>query len=98
MSISIKVAVRCRPFTKHDADLGVHLIQRGDEEGEVNLLKSKYSTNRFSSPLPFFFLFKVVISCFVDLPSHGLGGLRMVTSDIYLEKVLKLIQWSLLIK
>lgn len=34
MSVSIKVAVRCRPFTIDDR-LGVNLSQSGDEEGEV---------------------------------------------------------------
>ena len=47
MSVSIKVAIRCRPFTKDKAQLGVHLLQNSDEEGEVNLLNSKYATNRF---------------------------------------------------
>lgn len=35
MSVSIKVAVRCRPFTIDD-DLGVNLAQCGEEEGEVS--------------------------------------------------------------
>ncbi|CAM9272315.1 unnamed protein product [Chrysoparadoxa australica] len=47
MSVSIKVAVRCRPFTIDDK-LGVHMVQNGEEEGEVNLLNSTYSTNRFA--------------------------------------------------
>ena len=47
MSVSIKVAVRCRPFTI-DNDLGVHMIQNSEEDGEINLLKSKYSKNRFA--------------------------------------------------
>mmetsp|Transcript_11659 Transcript_11659/g.20804 ORF Transcript_11659/g.20804 Transcript_11659/m.20804 type:complete len:1079 (+) Transcript_11659:197-3433(+) len=47
MSIGIKVAIRCRPFTIDD-DLGVHLVQNGEEEGEVNLLKSTYTNNRFA--------------------------------------------------
>ena len=34
MSVSIKVAVRCRPFTIDD-DLGVRLTQNGEEAGEV---------------------------------------------------------------
>ncbi|CAM9580509.1 unnamed protein product, partial [Ectocarpus fasciculatus] len=34
MSVSIKVAVRCRPFTIDD-DLGVNLTQSGEEEGEA---------------------------------------------------------------
>ncbi len=48
MSVSIKVAVRCRPFTCDDM-LGVHMIQNSEEppSGEIILLKSKYSTNRF---------------------------------------------------
>ena len=48
MSVSIKVAVRCRPFTCDDM-LGVHMIQNSVEppSGEIILLKSKYSTNRF---------------------------------------------------
>lgn len=46
-AVAIKVAVRCRPFTCRD-NLGVHMIQNGAEDGEVNLLKSKYSTNRFA--------------------------------------------------
>ena len=44
---SIKVAVRCRPWTKDDK-LGVHMIQNGEEEGEINLLNSDYSTKRFA--------------------------------------------------
>lgn len=39
MSVSIKVAVRCRPFTIDD-DLGVNLAQCGEEEGEVRILLS----------------------------------------------------------
>lgn len=35
MSVSIKVAVRCRPFTIDD-DLGVNLTQSGEEEGEAS--------------------------------------------------------------
>ena len=44
---TIKVAVRCRPFSEQD-ELGVHLVQRGEGEGEVNLLKSQYPQNRFA--------------------------------------------------
>ena len=47
MSVSIKVAVRCRPFTIDDK-LGVQMVQNGDEEGEINLLNSDYTTNRFA--------------------------------------------------
>ncbi len=43
---SIKVAIRCRPFTIDDK-LGVKLKQTGDEEGEVELINSDYSTSRF---------------------------------------------------
>lgn len=39
MSVSIKVAVRCRPFTIDD-DLGVNLTQCGEEEGEASNFKS----------------------------------------------------------
>lgn len=46
MSVSIKVSVRCRPFTCDDR-LGVLLTQSGEEEGEVQLLNSTYSTTRF---------------------------------------------------
>jgi hypothetical protein len=46
MSVSIKVAVRCRPFVCDDK-LGVHMLQNSEEDGEINLLKSKYSTTRF---------------------------------------------------
>ena len=46
MSVSIKVAIRCRPFTE-DGRLGVKMRQLGDEEGEVELLNSTYSTDRF---------------------------------------------------
>ena len=46
MSVSIKVAIRCRPFTCEDA-LGVSLQQEGENNGIVTLLNSKYSTNRF---------------------------------------------------
>ena len=47
MSVSIKVAVRCRPFVCDDK-LGVHMLQNTEESGEIILLKSKYSTNRFA--------------------------------------------------
>ena len=47
MSVSIKVAVRCRPFTCDDK-LGVNLIQSGEEDAVVELINSKYSTNRFA--------------------------------------------------
>lgn len=42
-----QVAVRCRPFAIDDS-LGVQLLQNGEEEGEVNLLNSDYTTNRFA--------------------------------------------------
>ena len=44
--VSIKVSVRCRPFTKDDK-LGVILRQNGEEEGEVNLINCDYTTKRF---------------------------------------------------
>ncbi len=44
--VSIKVAVRCRPFTIDDK-LGVKLRQTGPEEGEVELINSDYTTSRF---------------------------------------------------
>ncbi|GBG29743.1 Kinesin-like protein [Hondaea fermentalgiana] len=44
--VSIKVCVRCRPFTKDD-QLGVKMTQVDEENGEVELLNSKYSTTRF---------------------------------------------------
>mmetsp|Transcript_8034 Transcript_8034/g.13361 ORF Transcript_8034/g.13361 Transcript_8034/m.13361 type:complete len:1045 (-) Transcript_8034:212-3346(-) len=46
MSIGIKVAIRCRPFTIDDA-LGVKLIQNEEESGEVELINCDYSTKRF---------------------------------------------------
>ena len=46
MSVSIKCAIRCRPFTCEDP-LGVTLMQEGPTNGIVTLLNSKYSTNRF---------------------------------------------------
>jgi hypothetical protein len=46
MSIGIQVAIRCRTFAKED-ELGVRMIQHGDGSGEVELLSSKYSQNRF---------------------------------------------------
>lgn len=39
--------MRCRPFAIDDS-LGVQLVQNGEEEGEVNLLNSDYTTNRFA--------------------------------------------------
>ncbi|ETV79672.1 hypothetical protein, variant [Aphanomyces astaci] len=47
MSVSIKVCIRCRPFTIDDT-LGVVMTQKGDEEGEVELINSSYSTTRFA--------------------------------------------------
>ncbi|GMI09861.1 hypothetical protein TrLO_g15271 [Triparma laevis f. longispina] len=47
MSVSIKVAIRCRPFVKEDK-LGVEMTQNSEEEGEVQLLNSDYTTNRFA--------------------------------------------------
>ena len=46
MSVSIKVAIRCRPFTI-DSSLGVKLQQTGEEEGEVELINCDYTTKRF---------------------------------------------------
>ncbi|RHZ21321.1 hypothetical protein DYB37_003343 [Aphanomyces astaci] len=46
MSVSIKVCIRCRPFTIDDT-LGVVMTQKGDEEGEVELINSSYSTTRY---------------------------------------------------
>lgn len=46
MSVSIKVAIRCRPFTI-DGRLGVSLSQVEDEQGEVELINCDYSTKRF---------------------------------------------------
>lgn len=39
--------MRCRPYSIDDK-LGVQMVQNGDEEGEVNLLNSDYTTNRFA--------------------------------------------------
>lgn len=47
MSVSIKVCIRCRPFTIDDK-LGVVMQQNSEESGEVNLINSSYSTNRFA--------------------------------------------------
>ena len=46
MSVSIKVSVRCRPFTIDDK-LGVFMKQHSEEDGEVSLVNSQYSTTRF---------------------------------------------------
>eukprot|EP00501_MAST-03F_sp_TOSAG23-6_P000187 GSMAST32.ASY1.ANO1.190.1 assembled CDS len=46
MSVSIKVSVRCRPFTIDDK-LGVQMLQLDENNGEINLINSSYSTNRF---------------------------------------------------
>lgn len=43
----VQVAMRCRPYSIDDK-LGVQMVQNGDEEGEVNLLNSDYTTNRFA--------------------------------------------------
>ena len=47
MSVSIKVAVRCRPFTIDDK-LGVHMVQLSKDEGEINLVNSSYTSKRFA--------------------------------------------------
>ena len=47
MSVSIKVCIRCRPFTVDD-QLGVFLRQVSDEDGEVQLLNTTYTTTRFA--------------------------------------------------
>jgi hypothetical protein len=46
MSVSIKVAIRCRPFTVDDK-LGVKMRQIGEEEGDVELINCDYTTTRF---------------------------------------------------
>jgi hypothetical protein len=43
---SIKVAIRCRPFSIDDK-LGTKLRQVGEEEGEVELINCDYTTTRF---------------------------------------------------
>lgn len=45
-TIGIKVAVRCRPFVNDDK-LGVKLVQFDNDNGEVELLNSDYTTVRF---------------------------------------------------
>lgn len=45
-SVSIKVAIRCRPFTQKDR-LGLIMNQINEDEGEVELINSTYSTSRF---------------------------------------------------
>lgn len=47
MSVSIKVCIRCRPFTVDD-QLGVFMLQTEEENGEVNLLNTTYTTTRFA--------------------------------------------------
>ena len=44
---SIKIAIRCRPFTS-DGKLGVHMIPHEEEDSEIRLLNSKYTTTRFA--------------------------------------------------
>ena len=46
MSVSIKVAIRCRPFTVDDK-LGVKMRQTDEEAGEVELINCEYTTKRF---------------------------------------------------
>eukprot|EP01036_Dinobryon_divergens_P061407 gene61407-81851_t len=43
---SIKVAIRCRPYTVDDK-LGVKIRQVSDEEGEIELINCDYTTTRF---------------------------------------------------
>jgi hypothetical protein len=45
--VSIKVCVRCRPFVE-DAQLGVRLAKIDADNGEVELLNTKYTTTRFA--------------------------------------------------
>lgn len=47
MSVSIKVAVRCRPYTLDDK-LGVHMTQTAETEGQIQIINSSYSTKRFA--------------------------------------------------
>lgn len=44
--VSIKVAMRCRPFSIDDK-LGIKMRQSGEEEGEVELINCDYTTKRF---------------------------------------------------
>ena len=44
MSVSIQVAIRCRPLAFRN-ELGVSLYQNSENEGEVNLLNSRYTQN-----------------------------------------------------
>lgn len=46
MSVSIKVAMRCRPFSVDDK-LGVIMSQNAEEEGEIELINCEYQTKRF---------------------------------------------------
>ena len=45
--VSIKVGMRCRPFVCDDK-LGVNLQQESEQSSSVELLNSKYTTNRFA--------------------------------------------------
>ena len=73
---SIKVAVRCRPFTLDDR-LGVSMFQLSDEEGEINLLNSDYSTKRFA--------FSCVRSCLIRA--------NRVVEPVRLSPTLLVMQW-----
>ena len=71
MSVSIKVAVRCRPFTCEDS-LGVSMTQTGPTEGEVVLLNSKCT---------FFFVF--VDCCPSYSPFHAHRAVALFLSKYF---------------
>ena len=86
---SIQVGMRCRPWTLEDK-LGVELKQTGDTSGEVTLLNSQYTTNRFAFSYAWWSAFNWKRYCKSD--DDVAEGMPIVGQDVVYNSVGKRIK------
>jgi hypothetical protein len=80
MSVSIQVAMRCRPFVCDD-ELGVDMRQNSDVEGEINLLRSKYSTNRFAFSWSWWSAYNHKNHCISDESKQQAASMEVISQE-----------------
>ena len=80
MSVSIQVAMRCRPFVCDD-ELGVDMRQTSPTEGEINLLRSKYSTNRFAFSWAWWSAYNHKNHCISDESKQQAADMEVISQD-----------------
>tara|TARA_B100000795_G_scaffold214504_1_gene168244 strand:- start:939 stop:1406 length:468 start_codon:yes stop_codon:yes gene_type:complete len=80
MSVSIQVAMRCRPFVCDD-ELGVDMRQTSPTEGEINLLRSKYSTNRFAFSWSWWSAYNHKNHCISDESKQQAADMEVISQE-----------------